>query len=141
MYSFRSVPPTIFPFDFGEEPVDTLSMATINCAVTKGDTPISLSWLFNGEVVQSGYEGVIVTKSGQRISMLAIEAVRSEHAGNYTCIARNRAGEVQHSSELRVIGIYGVFHADIFCPFQSLNPVRLHSRSVDHAFRVWRGTV
>lgn len=105
MYSFHPVPPTIFPFDFGEEPVDTLSMATINCAVTKGDTPVSISWLLNGEPVQSGYEGVMVTKSGQRISMLAIESVRSEHAGNYSCIARNRAGEVQHSSTLRVIGI------------------------------------
>lgn len=80
-------------------------MATINCAVTKGDTPISIIWLFNGEPVQSGSDGVIVTKSGQRISMLAIESVRSEHSGNYSCIARNRAGEVQHASALRVIGI------------------------------------
>lgn len=85
-------------------------MATINCAVTKGDTPISISWLFNGEPVQSGYNSLLVTKSGQRISMLAIESVRSEHAGVYLCIARNRAGEAQHSSQLKVIGTQNSLH-------------------------------
>lgn len=112
----RLVPPTIFPFDFGEESVDTGTMATINCAVTKGDTPISISWLFNGEPVQSGYDSVMVTKSGQRISMLAIESVRPEHSGIFTCIARNRAGEMQHSSELKVIGIE-ISNLYVYLPF------------------------
>jgi hypothetical protein len=98
--------PTIFPFDFGEEPADTQSMVSINCGVTKGDLPMIIKWLFNGKELNSGDNDVIITKSGQRNSMLSIEAVNSNHVGNYTCVARNKAGFVQHSSELKVIGTF-----------------------------------
>uniref|UniRef100_A0A182K8V3 Ig-like domain-containing protein n=1 Tax=Anopheles christyi TaxID=43041 RepID=A0A182K8V3_9DIPT len=95
--------PVILPFEFGEEALDESSMATVQCAVTKGDTPLSFSWLFNGQDVMLGESGIIVSKSGQRISMLTIESVRSHHAGNYTCMAKNLAGQANHTSELKVI--------------------------------------
>lgn len=141
------VPPTIAPFDFGDEPVDTLSMATVNCAVVKGDTPMSIGWLFNGAVVQGGYDGITMTKNGQRISMLAIEVVGPQHAGNYSCIARNRAGEAQHTTELKVIGIdISLSCRFLFDPIQSLSTfptpmLLINSRSDDHAFRFRRRTV
>uniref|UniRef100_A0A182SAI8 Ig-like domain-containing protein n=1 Tax=Anopheles maculatus TaxID=74869 RepID=A0A182SAI8_9DIPT len=95
--------PVILPFEFGEDALDEASMATVNCAVTKGDTPLSFSWMFNGEDVVLGESGILVSKSGQRISMLTIESVQSYHAGNYTCIAKNIAGHANHTSELKVI--------------------------------------
>lgn len=98
-----SVVPYIMPFEFGDEPFDTSSMTTVNCAVTKGDLPIEIFWLFNGQPIFTG-EGIIITKSGHRVSMLTIESVNSGHAGNYSCLARNKAREVRHSSQLKVLG-------------------------------------
>lgn len=93
----------MIPFEFGDEPYDSLSSTMVSCGVTKGDTPISIVWLFNGNPISTN-DGVLITKSGQKISMLSIESVQSRHAGNYTCVTRNRAGQVSHSSELKVIG-------------------------------------
>ncbi|XP_035901244.1 Down syndrome cell adhesion molecule-like protein Dscam2 isoform X29 [Anopheles stephensi] len=96
------VGPSVFPFDFGEEPVDMMNTVSINCVVSKGDTPIMIEWLFNGNRVTTN-DGINIMKSGQKISILSIESVQSRHAGNYTCVARNKAGESQHTSELKVI--------------------------------------
>ena len=84
--------------------MDTQSMATISCGATKGDLPMYITWLFNGKEMHSNDNGILITKNGQRISVLSIESVSYDHAGNYTCVARNKAGFVQHSSELKVIG-------------------------------------
>ncbi|XP_021705561.1 Down syndrome cell adhesion molecule-like protein Dscam2 isoform X17 [Aedes aegypti] len=94
--------PIIMPFEFGEEPFDIYSTTTVTCAVTKGDAPIELIWLFNDHRLRTG-DGVLITSNGQKISFLSIESVQSRHAGNYTCIAKNRAGQTQHSSELQVM--------------------------------------
>ena len=91
------------PFEFGDEPFDSSSTVSINCVVSKGDTPIMIEWLLNGNRVTTN-DGINIMKSGQKISMLSIESVQSRHAGNYTCVARNKAGESQHTSELKVIG-------------------------------------
>lgn len=78
-----------------------MDMTTVNCAVTKGDTPIDISWRFNNYTIGTG-DGILVTKSGQRISMLNIESVQSRHRGIYRCVAANAAGIVEHSAELKV---------------------------------------
>lgn len=92
------------PFEFGEEPFDIYSTTTVTCAVTKGDAPIEIIWLFNEHRLRTG-DGILVTPSGQRISIITIESVQPRHAGNYSCIARNKAGQAEHSSELRVMGL------------------------------------
>lgn len=97
------VVPYIMPFEFGEEPFDTSSMTTVSCAVTKGDLPLEVMWLFNGYPVHSA-DGILITKSGHRVSMLTIESVNSRHMGNYSCLARNKAGETRHTSQLTVLG-------------------------------------
>lgn len=93
----------MLPFDF-EEPIDALNMASITCSVIKGDAPIDISWKFNNSNLFSN-DGVIITRSGQRISVLSIETVRSRHAGLYTCVGKNTAGYIEHSAELKVNGI------------------------------------
>ena len=95
--------PQIMPFEFGDEPFDSSSTVSINCVVSKGDTPIMIEWLLNGNRVTTN-DGINIMKSGQKISIFSIESVQSRHAGNYTCVARNNAGESQHTSELKVIG-------------------------------------
>uniref|UniRef100_A0A182NC81 Down syndrome cell adhesion molecule n=1 Tax=Anopheles dirus TaxID=7168 RepID=A0A182NC81_9DIPT len=114
--------PVILPFEFGEEALDEASMATVQCAVTKGDTPISFSWLFNEQDVVLGETGILVSKSGQRISMLTIESVQSMHAGNYTCVAKNVAGQANHTSELKVIELF--HHLIPSCTLRYIPPVK-----------------
>lgn len=97
------VVPIIMPFDFGDEPFDIYSTTTVTCAVTKGDSPIEISWYFNAYRLRTN-DGVLITPGGQRVSMLSIESVQPRHAGNYTCIAKNPAGEARHSAELMVMG-------------------------------------
>ena len=95
--------PVLLPFEFGDEPADVLSTTMVSCAVAKGDTPLAIEWLFQGRKIEASNE-ISITKSGQKISMLSIETVQPRHAGNYTCLATNRAGSVEHTSELKVIG-------------------------------------
>ena len=99
--------PIIMPFDFGEDPFDIYSTATATCAVTKGDSPIEISWYFNSYRLRTN-DGVLITPGGQRVSMLSIESVQPRHAGNYTCIAKNPAGSAEHSAELMVMGERGI---------------------------------
>uniref|UniRef100_A0A182JD59 Ig-like domain-containing protein n=1 Tax=Anopheles atroparvus TaxID=41427 RepID=A0A182JD59_ANOAO len=101
--SVHAVKPAIMPFEFGEEPFDMLTTSTVSCAVMKGDTPIEINWMFNGAILATG-DGITITKSGPKMSILYIESVQPRHAGRYTCVARNRASFVEHSSDLKVIG-------------------------------------
>jgi len=75
----------------------------VHCAVVKGDTPISLKWLFEGRHLEVG-DGVGITALGDRVSALTIPAVRGEHAGEYACVADNPAGSARHSAHLKVNG-------------------------------------
>jgi hypothetical protein len=107
-----SVLPQIQPFSFGDEPANAGDMSVVQCAVVKGDSPITISWIFNGVEITPGYQGILLSKTNQRISTLSIEAVRAHHSGEYTCRARNAAGEVEHTVHLNVNGtacIYELF--------------------------------
>lgn len=84
-------------------------MATATCAVNKGDLPLDLYWttapdpmLHVGRLMTN--DGILITKTTQRISMLSIESVHARHRANYTCVARNAAGVAYHTAELRVNG-------------------------------------
>lgn len=96
--------PHIAPFDFGD-PVNAQDMATVNCAVTKGDTPFEITWRKDGFRLDTN-DGVFITRSGQRTSVLTIDSVRSRHAGNYTCYVENNAGRVEHTAALIVNGTH-----------------------------------
>ncbi|KRF98096.1 uncharacterized protein Dwil_GK22019, isoform BG [Drosophila willistoni] len=101
------VPPQIVPFAFGEETINMNDMVSATCTVNKGDTPIELYWttapdpkIGVGRLMSN--DGILITKTTQRISMLSIESVHARHRANYTCVARNLAGVVYHTTELRV---------------------------------------
>ena len=97
------------PFDFGADEVNLDEMVSATCTVNKGDFPIDIMWI---HADTSGVErklttndGVVITRTNQRISMLSIEAVKARHRGNFTCIAKNRAGSSQHSAVLAINGL------------------------------------
>lgn len=73
--------------------------------VTKGDIPINITWLLNGKPT-SEIQGITVSKIGHKASSLSIDSVGSIHTGVYTCLAANRAGHANYSTNLSVNGTY-----------------------------------
>lgn len=72
------------------------------CHISKGDTPLEIKWLFNNE--EMSRELGSHSKVGDRSSVLVLPALTDRHSGNYTCIARNRAGRASYTTMLKVIG-------------------------------------
>lgn len=95
--------PQILHFDFGEDAVNSGDMATANCAVTKGDFPINITWLFNGKSIDPS-AGITILQANKRISTITIESVGADHSGEYACTASNKAGTTSYSSTLNVNG-------------------------------------
>ncbi|XP_032672549.1 Down syndrome cell adhesion molecule-like protein Dscam2 isoform X3 [Odontomachus brunneus] len=105
------VAPQIAPFTFGDEAANAGEMATVQCAVIKGDLPIDVVWSFNGRVIDANgafdehnYDNsdIVISRSSKRASTLTIESVAARHAGEYSCTASNTAGTATHSSVLSV---------------------------------------
>ena len=66
-------------------------------------------WTFKGDNDDYPYnlttnDGIIITRTTQKVSMLTIEAVKARHRGNYTCYAQNKGGHSQHSAFLYING-------------------------------------
>ena len=77
---------------------------SIICTVARGDQPLEFSWYFNGEkLLSDDREGLSISTTKRR-SVLEIEAVNANHAGEYTCSVSNEAGATSHSSILHVNG-------------------------------------
>ncbi|XP_025268082.1 Down syndrome cell adhesion molecule-like protein Dscam2 isoform X22 [Camponotus floridanus] len=106
------VAPQIAPFTFGDEAANAGEMATVQCAVIKGDLPIDIIWSLNGRVIDTAngafdehnYDNsdIMISRSSKRASTLTIESVAARHAGEYSCTASNMAGTATHSSVLSV---------------------------------------
>lgn len=92
------------PFTFGDEPSYLGDSATVQCSVSSGDLPLQFLWTLNSESVSSVY-GIDVAFFGKKISVLRIDSLAENHAGNYTCLAQNIAGHASYSAELIVKGI------------------------------------
>ena len=95
-------------FSFGNEPYEAEQFVSVVCSVTQGDFPINITWSFNDKPLITS-ETVSITKTGKRMSTLAIESVNGEHVGMYSCIGANFAGSDSHSSELLVNGSLVLF--------------------------------
>lgn len=104
VYPCFSVSPQINHFDFGDETINSGDMATASCAVTKGDFPLNITWVFN-DLPLNVVHGVTISRVNKRISTLSIESARAEDSGKYTCLAENAAGKSEYSSLLNVNGI------------------------------------
>lgn len=103
VYVYIPVVPQIIPFDFGDLPVHAGQSVQVQCFVSEGDLPITIQWLFNGKHIEDFHE-VSVTTVGKRSSILSIDSVSYDLAGNYTCKTKNEAGEALLSAELQVNG-------------------------------------
>lgn len=95
--------PRINPFSFGDESMSYGEFVNVQCTISGGDLPVNITWTLNDKPFED-YLEILTTKRGKRINELTIEAVSAKHAGNYSCIAENRAGRVNHTAELKVNG-------------------------------------
>jgi hypothetical protein len=102
--------PSISPFTFGNEEKNIDDAVSAVCTITKGDLPIDIWWTFIGDNEPditknlSTNDGIVISKSGNKLSLLNIESVKHRHRGNYTCWARNKAGSTHHTSALSING-------------------------------------
>ncbi|XP_020291121.1 Down syndrome cell adhesion molecule-like protein Dscam2 isoform X2 [Pseudomyrmex gracilis] len=94
------VPPKISPFT-ADRDLHLGERTTLTCSVTRGDLPLSITWLKDGRSMGPS-ERVTVTNMDQFNSILMIESLSPDHNGNYSCVARNVAAEVSHTQRLVV---------------------------------------
>jgi Down syndrome cell adhesion molecule-like protein 1 len=76
---------------------------SMTCAVVKGDLPLTVTWRKDGVSIDPSHR-MAVTAVDQYNSMLVIESLMAEHTGNYTCVVRNLAAEVENTQVLLVNG-------------------------------------
>lgn len=106
-----SVLPIIAPFNFGEDELNLDDSVTVTCTITKGDLPVNIFWRFSESSEHdmsynlTTNDGIVITRTSQKVSLLTIEAVKARHIGNYTCFAQNKAGVTHHSSYLAMNGL------------------------------------
>ncbi|XP_044595814.1 Down syndrome cell adhesion molecule-like protein Dscam2 isoform X7 [Cotesia glomerata] len=96
------VAPQIVPFVMGDEPANWGDAVTATCTVFKGDFPITIEWSLNSEPIAQNYPDITISSSSKRVSVLTIDAVSANHAGEYTCSASNVAGGTSYSASLAV---------------------------------------
>lgn len=108
--SFLLVLPQINPFSFGDDEMKLDDSVTATCTIIRGDLPAQIWWTLSdsyeslAEYNISTNDGIMITKAGNKVSLLNIEAVKARHRGNYTCYAKNKAGITMHSAYLAISG-------------------------------------
>lgn len=96
------VPPNITPFSFRLD-LHLGERVGVQCVVSKGDSPLTIHWLKDGEQLRQG-DGLVLRTLDEFTSVLSIGALAPEHGGNYTCVARNTAAQAAYSAPLSVNG-------------------------------------
>ncbi|XP_023037557.1 Down syndrome cell adhesion molecule-like protein Dscam2 isoform X8 [Drosophila willistoni] len=94
------VPPSIEPFAFQEGLAEGMRTRTV-CGVSRGDAPLKLIWLKDGEPLPE-LLGANVTMLDQYSSLLSIPSLSATHSGEYTCVAKNPAAEIKYTALLQV---------------------------------------
>ncbi|KAG1654807.1 Down syndrome cell adhesion molecule-like protein Dscam2 [Nymphon striatum] len=82
------------------KPTKVGSTFTRVCSVIDGDQPINIYWLKDG-LDASRTEKVDVTNT-KTYALLQIHEIGTEHSGNYTCVAENKAGKTRDSIKVNV---------------------------------------
>lgn len=102
---YLSADPVIAPFAFDQN-VQENQRSSVLCTISSGDLPVTISWLKDGQLLTPNLALAkqITIKPDSDQSTLKFNKVRLDHAGNYTCVAKNRAGIQAHSAQLIVRG-------------------------------------
>lgn len=107
---FSIVLPQINPFSFGDDEMKLDDSVSATCTILRGDLPVKIWWTLSdsyeslSEYNISTNDGIVITKAGNKLSVLNIEAVKARHRGNYSCYAKNKAGVAKHSAYLAISG-------------------------------------
>jgi hypothetical protein len=99
---FVAVPPKITPFSFRSD-LHLDERVGVQCVISKGDAPLNIHWLKDGQELRQG-DGLVLRTLDEFTSVLSIGALAPEHGGNYTCVARNAAARAAYSAQLSVNG-------------------------------------
>lgn len=100
---FPTGKPTISPFRFPASLTEGMSVIT-TCSVLTGDPPIHVEWFKDSLPLDLGSLNVHRNEMGDLGSSLVFRSVGQSHAGNYTCLARNRVGEDTFTAPMVVRG-------------------------------------
>ncbi|XP_073841216.1 cell adhesion molecule Dscam2-like [Musca autumnalis] len=95
------VPPKLSPFQSSQLQLNMGDRASLTCSVVKGDLPLTMSWRKDNRPIDAT-QHMSVKQVDQYNSILVIENLGSDHTGNYSCVVRNSAAEVENSQSLLV---------------------------------------
>lgn len=110
-----SVRPVISPMVL-ESDIYAGELIQLFCTVSRGDLPISSTWLLNGERLPMTSSKRTMTQVGPRTLLLTIHSVTAWDSGNYTCLSENPAGVTEFTVPLLVHGINTWFsYAWVLC--------------------------
>lgn len=122
--NFASVLPQIIPFSAGEDPINAGDSVSLQCSVSKGDSPIAISWLFNNTEIESS-DDIVINKASKKVTSLIIDSARASHVGAYTCLAKNAAGANNFTTYLHINGLQ-LFHIFMLFAFNIFFRIPFH---------------
>lgn len=92
--------PQLEQFHFNANGVNGGQAVRVMCMAISGDLPIDIHWLKDGQpLLRSIYH-----KIDEYTLILSLRQTTIGDSGNYTCVARNAAGEARRWSLLKVKG-------------------------------------
>ncbi|XP_037907257.1 Down syndrome cell adhesion molecule-like protein Dscam2 isoform X5 [Hermetia illucens] len=95
------VPPKLSPFQSTILQFNMGDRASLTCSVVKGDLPLTITWLKDDRRIDPS-QHMSVKQVDQYNSILVIENLGSDHTGNYSCVVRNSAAQVENTQALLV---------------------------------------
>uniref|UniRef100_T1JCP4 Down syndrome cell adhesion molecule-like protein Dscam2 n=1 Tax=Strigamia maritima TaxID=126957 RepID=T1JCP4_STRMM len=99
---YVTVPPVIDSISFpARHGLQVGSRTRLQCVVTEGDLPITITWLKDGRPLTRGL-GVSIRKDDDFSSVVTFSSITIDHHGNYTCIASNKVASVNRTTEIYV---------------------------------------
>lgn len=101
---FTKEPPQLANLSLSTDLSNVGDYVQLTCIVTKGDLPIHLEWSLNNKNIIAELPFTTVASVGSHTSLLMINNVTAQHAGQYLCRAYNHAGSFNRTKQLIVNG-------------------------------------